>query len=139
MRTFIRLLLCTFAAAFLTTACSGTPDTPEGVAKAFFEQIMIKGDIDAVMKLLELPDKNDSKNAGLEDMVRGKMSAGIEQEKKRSEENGGVNNITVDKVDIDRKDPTFARVYVVIHYKNGKQRQDNVRVVKTDKGWKIRV
>ena len=135
MRTVTKFF-CVLTVFLFLSACS-TPDTPEAVAKKYVELMMVKGDAEGVMKIINIPDKE--KKAGVEDMLRGKIKAEISRKKEWAEKNGGVKNIEAGEVKVYEKDTNYASVPITINFKNGKQDNTNVRVIKTDKGWKINI
>ena len=124
------IICCTFIGCSIS-------DTPKSVAKKYYEAISIKGNINDVMKLMDLPDESDKRKSGMEDMIRRKMNAEIEQQKEWSKENGGIDSINVDEVKKGKRDDKdYAIVILTIKYKNGSKNCDSVDVIKTDKGWK---
>lgn len=119
----------------LFAACSGSSGSPESIAEAFVEK-SYKGDADAVIAMIHMPD-NFQKEAGAEELVNGKVKAGIAQQKNRADEMGGIDKITVLKFEPFPDDKDKGVVTVEITFKNGETEQDLVKVIHTENGWKV--
>ena len=136
----MRKLLVPLAAFTLTTilaACSGAGSSPEGAAKAFIESTY-KGDADAAMALIEIPAEVKEK-PGLEEMMNGKIKAAVAESKARAEKQGGIDEITAQPFQPSPQDGKQGRVTVDVRFKQGGTRTENVSVVETENGWKIKL
>ena len=138
MNTRIKTATRFFAAAalgLLLAACSGASSSPENAAKAFVEK-SYAGDADAVMAMVYI-DEKDKKDAGVEDMVRGKIKSAVAKQKEFAEQHGGIDEITAQEAERNPANEKKARVAVKVKFKEGETRRENVPVIETDSGWKI--
>ena len=138
MNTRIKTATRFFAAAalgLLLAACSGASSSPENAAKAFVEK-SYAGDADAVMAMVYI-DEKDKKDAGVEDMVRGKIKSAVAKQKEFAEQHGGIDEITAQEAVRNPANEKKARVAVEVTFKEGETRRENVPVIETDSGWKI--
>ena len=138
MNTRIKTATRFFAAAalgLLLAACSGASSSPENAAKAFVEK-SYAGDADAVMAMVYI-DEQDKKDAGVEDMVRGKIKSAVAKQKEFAEQHGGIDEITAQEAVRNPNNEKKARVAVEVKFKEGETRRENVPVIETDSGWKI--
>ena len=138
MNTRIKTATRFFAAAalgLLLAACSGASSSPENAAKAFVEK-SYAGDADAVMAMVYI-DEKDKKDAGVEDMVRGKIKSAVAKQKEFAEQHGGIDEITAQEAERNPANEKKARVAVEVKLKEGETRRENVPVIETDSGWKI--
>ena len=138
MNTRIKTATRFFAAAalgLLLAACSGASSSPENAAKAFVEK-SYAGDADAVMAMVYI-DEKDKKDAGVEDMVRGKIKSAVAKQKEFAEQHGGIDEITAQEAVRNPANEKKARVAVEVKFKEGETRRENVPVIETDSGWKI--
>ena len=138
MNTRIKTATRFFAAAalgLLLAACSGASSSPENAAKAFVEK-SYAGDADAVMAMVYI-DEKDKKDAGVEDMVRGKIKSAVAKQKEFAEQHGGIDEITAQEAVRNPANEKKARVAVEVKFKEGETRRENVPVIETDGGWKI--
>ena len=138
MNTRIKTATRFFAAAalgLLLAACSGASSSPENAAKAFVEK-SYAGDADAVMAMVYI-DEKDKKDAGVEDMVRGKIKSAVAKQKEFAEQHGGIDKITAQEAERNPANEKKARVAVEVKFKEGETRRENVPVIETDSGWKI--
>ena len=138
MNTRIKTATRFFAAAalgLLLAACSGASSSPENAAKAFVEK-SYAGDADAVMAMVYI-DEKDKKDAGVEDMVRGKIKSAVAKQKEFAEQHGGIDEITAQEAERNPANEKKARVAVEVKFKEGETRRENVPVIETDSGWTI--
>lgn len=120
--------------ALMLAAC-GANTSPEKVAEKYVYSLYA-GDAETALKLIQLPD-DEKKEAGVEDMVRGKVKAMVAQEKAKADAKGGVKNIVVSPAEYSDEN-TRAQVKVTISFKKDENSEnDTVRLIKTDDGWKI--
>ncbi len=138
MNTRIKTATRFFAAAalgLLLAACSVASSSPESAAKAFVEK-SYAGDADALMAMVHI-NNEDKKDAGVEDMLRGKAKFAIAEQKEYAEQHGGIDEITVQEAVRNPNNEKKARVAVEVKFKEGEPHRANVPVIETDSGWKI--
>ena len=129
-----------FAAAalgLLLAACSGASSSPESAAKNFVEK-SYAGDADAVVSMVYLSEADKAKS-GVEDMLRGKVKAAVERKKAYAEQHGGVDEITTEAAPARDDGQQRATVKVLVKFKKGDSRHENVRLIESDGAWKIRL
>lgn len=133
INSIFSVLACT-----VLMACSGGNsggNTPENIAKEFVEQ-SYKGNADSVIAMIHIPEKYRNE-AGAQDMVNGKVKAGVAKEQKKAEEWGGVDTITSQPFTPAKNDDKRGHVVVETKFKQGKVITDSVKVIQTENGWKI--
>lgn len=84
----------------------------------------------------------DKAKSGVEDMLRGKVKAAVERKKAYAEQHGGVDEITTEAAEAApaRDDgQQRATVKVLVKFKKGDSRHENVRLIESDGAWKIRL
>jgi hypothetical protein len=129
-------LLIGLSITLLLVACGGA-STPEAAAKKYTEAVYA-GDSEKVISMIHLEEK-DKKQAGLEDMVAGKVKGQIAHTKEIADKNGGVKEISVGEPTY-KSDNKIANVLVTVTFKKSeKSKQENVRLIKTDDGWKLKI
>lgn len=132
---FLKSIVCILFLG-LIAACSGSAgNSPEGAAKAFVEK-SYAGDADAVIAMVDIPDELKSE-AGVEEMLTGKVKAGVAQEKRKAEELGGIDKITVLKFEPLPNNDSKGTVTIETTFKGGRTVEDRVKVIRTENGWKI--
>ena len=134
MKTMTKLV-STFTVSLLLAACSGK--SPEDTAKKFVSEIY-NGNADAVVAMVHLDDA-DKQKPGVQEMLSGKIKAGVAEQKALAEKQGGVESITAEPAAIDPADSNRANVSVTTKVKNGKTDTDRVRLINVDGTWKIRL
>lgn len=134
MKTMTKLV-STFAVSLLLAACSGK--SPEDTAKKFVSELY-NGNADAVVAMVHLDDA-DKQKPGVQEMLSGKIKAGVAEQKALAEKQGGVESITAEPAAIDPADSNRANVSVTTKFKNGKTDTDRVRLINVDGTWKIRL
>ncbi|PAT31318.1 hypothetical protein CLI92_13180 [Vandammella animalimorsus] len=128
-------LMAMLVTACVLIACSGTQSSPEAVAKAFVEAAY-KGDADTIVKLVHIPG---SAKAGEAELVEGKLRAKAAESKAKAEEQlGGFKSADVISAEISPRDPNLVQVRVRAIFKNS-EKQENVRTIKVDGKWKVRL
>ena len=137
--TTLTLILC----AALLTACGG--DGPEKTAKTFFEEFF-NGDAGKAAELLYLPPEAAQKGIS-EDAMKGEYTTVMIETQQQFKK--GDNKINVTKVSVTTgkvicidADKTEARVNFIFKPTiTGKtvNVHDSVLLIKTDKGWKIKL
>ena len=84
-------------------------------------------------------DDADKQKPGVQEMLSGKIKAGVAEQKAFAEQQGGVESITAEPAAIDPKDNNRANVNVKTQFKSGKTHPDRVRLISVDGTWKIRL
>lgn len=116
-------------------ACGGGGDSsPESAAKTFVEK-SYQGDADAVIAMIHIPEED--KKPGVEEVISGKIKAGVAKQKDYAEKQNGVVEITTEPAQVSSNDSKRAVVSVQIKFKNDKTRQDRVRLIEVDGNWKV--
>ena len=115
-------------------ACGGGGSSPESTAKTFVEK-SYQGDADAVIAMIYIPEKD--KRPGIEEIVSGKIKAGVAQQKDYAEKQDGIAEITTEPAQVSPNDSKRATVNVQIKFKNDKTHQDSVRLIEVDGNWKV--
>jgi len=133
MKKRIQTLSLVFFAAILT-ACG---DGPGKTAKTFFEELF-SGDASKAAELVYIPPEAGDKGAemakGKITMMAGEMQAQIKKE--------GSIDVSTGEVTYTNADKTEATVKVTLTgKKNGKEHSETntVSLIKTDKGWRIKM
>ena len=134
MKTMTKLV-STFAVSLLLAACSAK--SPEDTAQKFVSEIY-NGNADAVVAMVHLDDA-DKQKPGVQEILSGKIKAGVAKQKALAEKQGGVESITAEPAAIDPADSNRANVSVTTKFKNGKTDTDRVRLISVDGTWKIRL
>ena len=127
--------LCLALFAGILAACGG--DSPDKAAKTFFEEL-INGDTNKAVDLLYLPPEFGEQGA---EMMKGKISSVAVEMQTQVKKEGGIDVSTSD-VNYTNAVKTEATVKVTLTgKKNGKEHSEtnNVRLIKTDKGWRIKM
>lgn len=134
MRALYKILSAACLSLMLV-ACSG--GSPENVAKAFVEK-SYKGDTEAVLKMVHLPDE-DKAEPGVKELVEGKVKASVAKAKAKADAQGGVDSITAQPFEPADNEGKRGRVKVEVRFNKDKEkvRQDSVKLIKTDDGWKV--
>ena len=140
MKKLIQTLTVVFFAAILTACVDG----PEKTAKTFFSE-MIDGDVNKAAELVYLPPetmKRISQKDMSEEAAKSKLSMMIIAARDKMKKEGGVLKAEIGEVSYTNADKTEAKVAVILKtQKDGQERarkQDFV-LIKTDKGWKIKL
>ena len=133
MKKLLQTLCLVFFASILT-ACG---DGPDKTAKTFFEELF-SGDASKAAELVYIPPEAGDKGAemakGKITMMAGEMQAQIKKE--------GSIDVSTGEVTYTNADKTEATVKITLTCKkNGKEHSEtnNVRLIKTDKGWRIKM
>ncbi|APQ11694.1 hypothetical protein BJP27_09325 [Pseudomonas oryzihabitans] len=131
----LRHLLCVFAATLLLGACSSS-DTPEEVTRHFLEAVY-KNEPEQAFKLIDIPK---DAQPGAEDMVRGKLKGQLAENARKTASLGGLSTIEVTNTEYN-PDKTAATTSATVSFKNADapKRQEQLRLVKGENGWKIRL
>ncbi|PIT22027.1 DUF4878 domain-containing protein [Snodgrassella alvi] len=129
-------LLIGLSITLLLVACGGA-STPEAAAKKYTEAVYA-GDSETAISMIYL-NENDKKEAGLPEMLSGKIKAEIAHRKEFANKNGGVKEISVGEPQYDN-DKKFADVLVTVTFKKSeKPKEEHIRLIKTDDGWKLKI
>lgn len=133
MKKLFDFFICLFVSVILA-ACGGG-GSPEAAAKKYVQAIY-NGDADTVISMIYIAEK-DKKEAGLQEMLSGKIKAIVAKAKEKANENGGVSNIVVEEPKYSQ-DKNSADVVVKVKFKNLENPiPTELHLVKTDGGWKI--
>ena len=127
--------LCLVLFAGVLAACGG--DGPDKAVKTFYEEIF-NGDASKAVELIYIPPEADRTEA---ERVKRKVAMLAEEKRKTLEEEGGV-TFNTGEVSYTNADKTEATVKITLTgKKNGKEHSEtnNVRLIKTDKGWRIKM
>ena len=136
MKKLIQTLTLVFFAAILT-ACG---DGPEKTAKTFFEELF-SGDASKAVELVYLPP--EAAQAGMtEEAMKGKLSMAAAEMQQQIKKSDGKISVSTGEVTYLNADKTEASVTVTLKGKQGDKDQEQsnkVNLIKTDKGWKIKM
>lgn len=133
MKKLFDFFICLFVSVILA-GCGGG-GSPEAAAKKYVQAIY-NGDADTVISMIYIAEK-DKKEAGLQEMLSGKIKAIVAKAKEKANENGGVSNIVVEEPKYSQ-DKNSADVVVKVKFKNLENPiPTELHLVKTDGGWKI--
>jgi len=145
MRTFFNVLLSICLAVGLS-ACGSPSDVPEQMGKDFFTAVY-DGDSDKALQILDIQNvanenlKNDSKfgGAALNEMMNGKIKGMVAQQKKKTDERGGLKDVKVVKTELN-KEQNAANISYEIFYKNSDVvDKEQMSFVKKDNKWQIEI
>lgn len=136
--SLIKFITISICSSLIACSSDSGESSPEIVAKKFVEK-SYQGDADAVISMIYLSSK-DKEQAGVKEMVDGKVKAGVAQEKNKAEERGGVSEITVGTFEPSPNSDNRGKVAVEIKFKQGNNIKNNVKVIRTENGdWKIAI
>lgn len=125
MKKLMQTLCLVFFASILT-AC-GDETGPEKTTKTFFEELF-NGDASKAAELVYIPPEAGDKGA---EMAKGKLTMMASELQKKIKEEGGV-DIDVNQIE--------ATVEITLKTKkNNNSKTDRVSLIKTDKGWRIKM
>lgn len=113
MKKLFDFFICLFLSVILA-ACGGG-GSPEAAAKKYVQAIY-NGDADTVISMIYIAEK-DKKEAGLQEMLSGKIKVIVAEAKKKANENGGISNIDVEEPKYSQ-DKNSADVVVKVQFKN---------------------
>lgn len=134
MKKIVSLLIGLFIT--LAIAACGGNSSPEAAAKAFTEAVY-SGDSQKVISMIYLSEK-DKKEAGVQDILSGKIKMSVSHEKEVADKNGGLKNISIEGIKYD-DDKKSAHVQISVTFKNTEQiKKKNLYLIKTDDGWKVK-
>lgn len=129
--------LLTGLCILLALAACGGASTPEAAAKKYTEAVYA-GDSETAISMIYLSEQ-DKKKAGLPEMLSGKIKAEIAHRKEFAVKNGGIKEISVGEPKYDN-DKKFADVPVTVTFKKSeKPKEEHIRLIKTDDGWKLKI
>lgn len=136
MKKLIQTLALIFFAAILTACGNG----PEKAARTFFEELL-SGDASKAVELVYLPP--EAAQTGMnEDAMKGKLTMLATEMQRQIQKGDGNISVSTGDVTYTNADKTEARVTVIFKGKqSGKDREQHqqVPVIKTGKGWKIKM
>ena len=116
-------------AALLLAACSG--DKPESVVEQFYEAAA-KGDVEDATDLISFA------NVPANQMVaaKGKVQMVVGEMNTRISANEGLDEVKIVETNLDESGKT-AQVKATLVFNNGKEKTENVRLIKDDGDWKL--
>ena len=128
MQTF-----CLALFAGVLAACGG--DGPDKAVKTFYEEIF-NGDASKAVELIYIPPEADRTEA---ERVKRKVAMLAEEKRKTLEEEGGV-TFNTGEVSYTNADKTEAMVELIMkRKKDGNSETTKVPMIKTDKGWRMKI
>ena len=134
--TLLSKILSFFSAAVLAimvSACGGgSENTPESVAVSFIEA-SYEGDAKKSMELIDLSGLEESEAQ----VVEAKLSAMIEKQAQRFTGDNAVEK--VEAIESKALDENLTRVKVKVTLKNGKTKNESIKVTKVDDSFKIAI
>ncbi|WP_034356659.1 DUF4878 domain-containing protein [Helicobacter jaachi] len=113
------------------TACG--ENTPKDVAVAFMEDVY-KGNGDKLLGYIDLPEK--AEEVGMKEMLEGKLKAGAAEAKQKAQNAGGLKSVEMISEDIKEKTGV---VVLRIKFEDGNEDTEQVKVIKVDDEWKIKL
>lgn len=113
-------------------ACSAT-GSPDKVAEAFIKAAA-KGDVEKVMQLIDIPNANQNELQ----MIKGKVTMIVAEGSAKFEAQGGLKSVKTLSTEYS-ENKTTAVVRVEVTMNNKQVDTDNVRTIKTDDGWKVKL
>ena len=134
--------LCLALFAGILAACGG--DSPDKTAKTFFSE-MIDGDVNKAAELVYLPPetvKRISQKDMNEEAAKSKLSMMIIAARDKMKKEGGVLKAEIGEVSYTNAEKTEAKIAVILKtQKDGQEsaRKQDFVLIKTDKGWKIKL
>lgn len=136
MKKFIQ----TFTLVFFATILTACGDGPDKTAKTFFEELF-SGDASKAAELVYLPP--EAAQAGMnEEAMKGKLSMAAAEMQQQIKQSDGKISVSTGEVTYLNADKTEASVTVTLKGKQGDKDQEQsnkVNLIKTDKGWKIKM
>ena len=136
MKKLLQTLCLVFFASILT-ACG---DGPDKTAKTFFEELF-SGDASKAVELVYLPP--EAAQTGMnEDAMKGKLTMLATEMQRQIQKGDGNISVSTGDVTYTNADKTEARVTVIFKGKQGgkdREQHQQVLVIKTGKGWKIKM
>lgn len=128
-----KLLLSLAFLAFMFVGCSSNGSSSESTAESFVEALY-DGDADKVVSYIQLP-KEVMKQEGGEDLIKGKIKMGLQQNSKVIQQHGKISNIEAKKVGSDSEDS--ANVKVTVTFEDKETKTENISLKKVDGTWKV--
>jgi len=116
-------------AALLLAACSSSK--PEATVEAFY-QAAIKRDVDKAIEHLDMGDISENEMF----QAKGKVQMIVGEIAQNIEKNDGLKRIEVLESEID-DDGGKARVRIKLHYNNGEETSESLRLSRDGGKWKI--
>lgn len=116
-------------AALLISACSRNEQAAAATAVAY-TQSALEGNVEGVFNQLQISPSNRA-------AAQGKLTVLIKAAAADTAQRGGLNSIEAAGVEFLDDDHTSALVKVHYTFKNGDQKMDQVKVIRTDDGWKV--
>lgn len=130
LKQFTKLM--TIGLVAMLVACSN--NGPEQVAKEFTEK-MLTGDAEAVIALTYFSE--DPTKSSDADIAKGKIKIILQEVKVETNKKGGVDKIVTDPATLSG-DKKTAKVKVHVTFKNGDKSSNDINLIETKDGWKVK-
>jgi len=118
----------------LAVACSSGESSPEKVAEKYVNA-MYSGDADSIMKMIDVPDSEKSSQISM--MVKGKLQDSVIKAKTYAENHGGVDKVEYQPTKYLNDDKTRAVVEINVIFKDSKNKNEKLKLIKVDGNWFI--
>ena len=118
----------------LAVACSSGESSPEKVAEKYVSA-MYSGDADTIIKMINIPDSEKSSQVSM--MVKGKLQDGVTRAKAYAENHGGVDKVEYQPTKYLNDDKTLAVVEMNVVFKDNKNKNEKLKLIKVDGNWFI--
>lgn len=131
-----KLLVALMALACTVFIAGCASDTPEEVAVKFI-RLVYEGETKSALKLVQLPD--DFQDEGeLQKLQNGKLQAYIRHAHQKTQQRGGIRNITVVNQAIDEPNGE-GQISLVVNFKNegSKSERETVKLVRQKDKWMV--
>ncbi|MBE2895205.1 DUF4878 domain-containing protein [Spirabiliibacterium falconis] len=134
----MKKLFALVLALFTLVACGGADNNSPESAAASYVQAIYQGDIDAAMKLIYISEK-DKQQAGINDLIKGKLAETAQENQENAKQKGGLKTVHAENAVFDEQDKNQASVSVKVEFKKAEPILRQIRVIKTDDGWKVKL
>lgn len=133
MKKLLTALIAATCALFMV-GCA--PDTPEEVAVKFI-RLVYEGETKAALKMVQLPDGFQDEGE-LQKLQNGKLQAYIRHSHQKTQQRGGIKNITVVNKAIDEPNGE-GQIFLVVNFNNegSKSERETVKLVRQKDKWMI--
>ncbi|PXZ07603.1 hypothetical protein DKK70_07075 [Gilliamella apicola] len=118
----------------LAVACSSGESSPEKVAEKYVSA-MYNGDADTIIKMINIPDSEKSSQVSM--MIKGKLQDSVTRAKTYAENHGGVDKVEYQPTKYLNDDKTLAVVEMNVVFKDSKNKNEKLKLIKVDGNWFI--
>jgi hypothetical protein len=118
----------------LAVACSSGESSPEKVAEKYVSA-MYSGDADTIIKMINIPDSEKSSQVSM--MIKGKLQDSVTRAKTYAENHGGVDKVEYQPTKYLNDDKTLAVVEMNVVFKDNKNKNEKLKLIKVDGNWFI--